>query len=84
MTGIRLQDIWRYSRLQWSIPYQPTPGRNLHYLIRDEAGSNRPIIGVAALGNAILGLNQRYGPSWLRPTAILPALFVKFGVQMEF
>ena len=58
-TGIRLQDIWRYSRLQWSIPYQSTPGRNLHYLIRDEAGPNRPIIGIAALGNAILGLNQR-------------------------
>ena len=32
----------------------------------------------------ILGLNTRYGPSWLRPTAILPARFVKFGVQMEF
>lgn len=58
-TGIRLQDIWRYSRLQWSIPYQSTPGRNMHYLIRDEAGPNRPIIGIAALGNAILGLNQR-------------------------
>jgi Domain of unknown function (DUF4338) len=58
-TGIRLQDIWRYSRLQWSIPYQSTPGRNLHYLIRDDAGPNRPIIGIAALGNAILGLNQR-------------------------
>jgi hypothetical protein len=58
-TGIRLQDIWRYSRLQWSIPYQSTPGRNLHYLIRDDVGPNRPIIGIAALGNAILGLNQR-------------------------
>lgn len=58
-TGIRLQDIWRYSRLQWSIPYQSTPGRNLHYLVRDDAAPNRPIIGIAALGNAILGLNQR-------------------------
>ena len=58
-TGIRLQDIWRYARLQWSIPYQSTPGRNMHYLVRDEAGANRPIIGIAALGNAILGLNQR-------------------------
>ena len=58
-TGLRLQDIWRYARLQWSIPYQQTPGRNLHYLIRDERGPNRPIIGIAALGNAILGLNQR-------------------------
>jgi hypothetical protein len=59
LTGIRLQDVWRYSRLQWSIPYQSTPGRNLHYLIRDDAGPNRPVIGIAALGNAILGLNQR-------------------------
>lgn len=58
-TGIRLQDLWRYSRLQWSIPYQATPGRNLHYLIRDQAEPNCPIIGIAALGNAILGLNQR-------------------------
>lgn len=59
VTGIRLQDLWRYSRLQWSIPYQATPGRNLHYLIRDQADPSRPIIGIAALGNAILGLNQR-------------------------
>jgi hypothetical protein len=58
-TGIRLQDIWRYARLQWSIPYQQTPGRNLHYLVRDDAGPGRPIIGIAALGNAILGLSQR-------------------------
>lgn len=58
-TGLRLQEIWRYARLQWSIPYQQTPGRNLHYLVRDELGPNRPVIGIAALGNAILGLNQR-------------------------
>lgn len=58
-TGLRLQDVWRYARLQWSIPYQTTPGRNMHYLVRDEAGPNRPIIGIAALGNAILGLAQR-------------------------
>jgi hypothetical protein len=58
-TGIRLQDAWRYARLQWSIPYQSTPGRNLHYLVRDNAVASCPIIGIAALGNAILGLNQR-------------------------
>lgn len=58
-TGLRLQDIWRYARLQWSIPYQQTPGRNLHYLIRDAAGPGQPVIGIAALGNAILGLSQR-------------------------
>lgn len=58
-TGIKLQDLWRYARLQWSIPYQQTPGRNLHYLVRDAAGPNLPVIGIAALGNAILGLSQR-------------------------
>lgn len=58
-TGLKLQDIWRYARLQWSIPYQQTPGRNLHYLIRDAAGPGQPVIGIAALGNAILGLSQR-------------------------
>lgn len=58
-TGLKLQDIWRYARLQWSIPYQQTPGRNLHYLVRDAAASGEPIIGIAALGNAILGLSQR-------------------------
>lgn len=58
-SGLKLQDIWRYARLQWSIPYQQTPGRNLHYLIRDEAGPGSPVIGIAALGNAILGLSQR-------------------------
>lgn len=58
-TGIRLQDVWRYARLQWSIPYQQTPGRNLHYLVRDVAGPGKPVIGIAALGNAILGLSQR-------------------------
>lgn len=58
-TGLPLQDIWRYARLQWSIPYQATPGRNLHYLVRDAAGPARPIIGIAALGNAILGLAER-------------------------
>lgn len=58
-TDIKLQDIWRYARLQWSIPYQQTPGRNLHYIVRDAAGPGRPVIGIAALGNAILGLSQR-------------------------
>ena len=58
-TGLKLQDIWRYARLQWSIPYQQTPGRNVNYLIRDDAVPSRPIIGIAGLGNPILGLSQR-------------------------
>ena len=36
-TGLRLQDIWRYARHFWSIPYQSTPGRNMFYLVRDGA-----------------------------------------------
>jgi hypothetical protein len=59
VTGLRHMDIWRYMRLNWSIPYQSTPGRNLFYLVRDDAGPDRPVIGIAALGNAVLGLNAR-------------------------
>ncbi len=58
-TGILLQDVWRYARHYWSIPYQSTPGRNMFYLIRDEALPSRPLIGIAALGNPVLGLSQR-------------------------
>ena len=58
-TGLLLQDIWRYARHFWSIPYQSTPGRNMFYLVRDGAVEGRPLIGIAALGNTVLGLAQR-------------------------
>lgn len=58
-TGLFLQDIWRYARHYWSIPYQSTPGRNMFYLVRDGAAEGRPLIGIAALGNTVLGLAQR-------------------------
>ena len=58
-TGILLQEVWRYARHFWSIPYQSTPGRNLFYIIRDAALPERPLIGIAALGNPILGLSKR-------------------------
>ena len=58
-TGLLLQDIWRYARHFWSIPYQSTPGRNMFYLVWDGAAERRPLIGIAALGNAILGLAPR-------------------------
>jgi hypothetical protein len=58
-TGALLQDVWRYARHFWSIPYQSTPGRNLFYLIRDAAVPDRPLIGIAALGNPVLGLAKR-------------------------
>ena len=58
-TGTLLQDVWRYARHFWSIPYQSTPGRNLFYLVRDAARPERPLIGIAALGNPVLGLAKR-------------------------
>ena len=58
-SGLLLQDIWRYARHYWSIPYQSTPGRNMFYLIRDAAVDDRPLVGIAALGNPVLGLAQR-------------------------
>ena len=51
--------MWRYARHFWSIPYQSTPGRNLFYLVRDAALPDRPLIGIAALGNPVLGLAKR-------------------------
>jgi hypothetical protein len=58
-TGMLLQDVWRYARHFWSIPYLSTPGRNVFYLIRDAALPERPLIGIAALGNPVLGLAKR-------------------------
>lgn len=58
-TGLRLQDIWRYCRHFWSIPYQSTPGRNIFCLVRDEAGPDHPVIGIAALGNPVLQVARR-------------------------
>lgn len=58
-TGLLLQDIWRYARLYWSIPYRSTPGRNVFCLVRDAAHPARPLIGIAALGNPVLGMAKR-------------------------
>jgi hypothetical protein len=33
---------------------------------------------------AVLAENTRYGTSWLRPTSVLDARLLKFGVQMNF
>lgn len=58
-TGYKLNEIWRYFRYTWSIPYKSTPGRNIFYLIRDASQPFHPIIGVSALGNSILQLSKR-------------------------
>lgn len=58
-TGYWLSDIWRYFRYTWSIPYKTMPGRNLFYLVRDEAQPLHPVIGIFALGNSVLNLTVR-------------------------
>lgn len=58
-TGYKLNEIWRYFRYTWSIPYKNTPGRNIYYLIRDRAQPFNPIIGIAALGNCVINLTPR-------------------------
>jgi hypothetical protein len=35
-------------------------------------------------GNAPISINTTYGSAWPRPTQILLARFVKFGIQVEF
>lgn len=58
-TGYKLSDIWRYFRYTWSIPYKTMPGRNIYYLVRDEAQEIHPVIGIFALGNSVLNLTVR-------------------------
>lgn len=58
-TGILLKEIWRYFRHTWVTPYQSVPGRNIWFLIRDRASKYHPIIGIAALGSAIVQLTVR-------------------------
>ena len=73
-TGYRRIDIWRYFRYSWSLPYFSTPGRNLFYLVRDEARPLHPVIGIAALGNSIVRLADRerwigWTVEWVEATA---------------
>lgn len=58
-TGLRLLDIWRYFRHTWSTPYLSTPGRRMLFLVRDRAAHNHPVIGIGALGSAIIQLAPR-------------------------
>ena len=58
-TGLRLLDIWRYLRYTWATPYNPTPGRQMFYLVRDGKRRFHPIIGIAALGSSMVQLAVR-------------------------
>jgi hypothetical protein len=58
-TGLKLTDVWRYFRHTWASPYNSTPGRKIWILVRDRAGENHPVMGIAALGSAIVQLRLR-------------------------
>lgn len=58
-TGFRLTDIWRYFRYTWLNVHKSTPGRSIQILIRDAAAKNHPIIGIAALSNAVVQQTER-------------------------
>lgn len=59
LTGLRLTDIWRYFRHSWTSAYKSTPGRKVWLLFRDRAVVNHPVIGIAALGSAVVQLGPR-------------------------
>jgi len=58
-TGFSLYEIWKYFRLTWSMPSSSIPGRSFSLLIRDRAVKYHPIIGIASLSSASIGLTSR-------------------------
>ena len=58
-TGLKLTDIWRYFRHTWNTVYHSTPGRKVWFLVRDRATPNHPIVGIGAMGSAIVQLAPR-------------------------
>jgi hypothetical protein len=81
-TGFKLTEIWRYFRHTWSNQYTSTPGRTLMILIRDRAAPFHPVIGIAALGSAVVQLAQR--DDWIgwQPTVFLERLRSEPTLQM--
>ena len=59
LTGLRLQDVWRYFRYTWTNQYTSTPGRMMAVLIRDRAAPMHPVIGIAAIGSPVVQIKQR-------------------------
>lgn len=60
-TGFRLQDIWRYFRHTWTNQYTSTPGRWVAFLVRDRTRPFHPVIGIGAIGSAIVQISERDG-----------------------
>jgi hypothetical protein len=59
ITGLALQDIWRYFRHTWSNPYESVPGRSMLFLVRDGAVPNHPVMGIGAISSAAVQLDAR-------------------------
>jgi Domain of unknown function (DUF4338) len=59
ITGLKLQDIWRYFRHTWSLQYNPLPGRTLRLIVRNAARPNKPIIGITMLASPAANLYSR-------------------------
>jgi hypothetical protein len=59
ITGLTLQDIWRYFRHTWSNPYESVPGRSMLFLVRDGAAPNHPVMGIGAISSAAVQLDAR-------------------------
>ena len=59
ITGLPLQDIWRYFRHTWSNPYESVPGRSMLFLVRDGAAPNHPVMGIGAISSAAVQLDAR-------------------------
>ena len=53
------KDLFRLYRYYWSSPYSDYVGRRIKILIRDRALSNKPVIGIAALGSPIIHIPER-------------------------
>lgn len=62
-TGLLLGDIWRYFRHTWVTAYRSVPGRSMMILVRDAAAPNHPVIGIAALGSAVV--QQTVRDEWI-------------------
>jgi hypothetical protein len=62
-TGLLLSDIWRYFRHTWVTAYRSIPGRSMMILVRDAAAPCHPVIGIAALGSAVV--QQRVRDEWI-------------------
>lgn len=73
-TGFKLMDIWRYFRHTWSNQYTSIPGRTMMILIRDRAAPSHPVIGLAALGSAVVQLAER--DDWIgwQPSGFIDSL----------